>query len=224
MSWTDKESLRIMQDLKKEFNIRFFIETGTFKGINAIVHSKDFDYVFTCENNLEYVNISEKKIYNISNVYLFHSESTKFLEVIKNTICNKDEVVFIYLDAHFYNPNLPLDKRFTVIDELKVLNGMKNCIICIHDFWNDKFTGLTYDNIKLDFELLKMYLEQVNPNFKYYTNSKCDVYNETNIKELIDDKDALDNIKYANSSIEKRDRGMLYCIPKEVNIDSLVKI
>jgi hypothetical protein len=219
-SWTDKIALETVKKLRDEFKIRYYIETGTFKGINAKVQSKVFDYIFTCEIVDEYINVATQKLDRDYNVYMYKASSPNFLSMIKekHERLTPNEILFIYLDAHFYDPTLPADKRFVVIDELKSLKNTKNAIICIHDFWNDQFTGITYDNIKLDFNLLKHYLFEVNPNFKYYTNTKCDVYNKETIKELIDDVDADGNIEYANTSIAKRDRGILYCIPKELDL------
>jgi hypothetical protein len=218
MSWTDKKALAIINQLKEEFKVRYFVETGTFKGINAIVHSKNFEYVFTCENCPEYLNILNKKLSNYYNIYCFHANSPDFLSGFIPKINKIKEPIIIYLDAHFYNPSLSMEKRFVVLEELKALKGFKNCIIIVHDFWNNKFTGITYDGINLNMNLLQKDLLNVNPDFKFYTNSECDVYNEYNIKELIDDTDALDNIKYANSNIDKRDRGILYVIPQELDL------
>jgi len=220
MSWTDKIAIETIKQLRDEFNIHYFIETGTYKGINSLVQSKNFDYVFTCENNDEYFKIAEEKLKNNINVYIYKANSPDFLKMTKERIerLKNDGIIFIYLDAHFYNVNLPKDKHFVVIDELKALSNFKNCIIAIHDFWNNNFSGITYDGIKLDFNLLKKYLFNVNPNFKYYTNTKCDIYTEETLKEIVDDVDATDNIKYAWSKPEKTQRGILYCVPKEIDV------
>jgi|SRR3990167_1497647 len=221
MSWTDKKAMQTINKLRDEFGIRFFVETGTFCGINALVQSKNFEYILTCEKEQKYLDIAAPKLDKAYNVYLYKAHSPVFLKEIKdNKIIKTPEMLFVYLDAHFYDPSLPKDKRFVVIDELKALTNMTNCIICIHDFDNKELGHITYDDIPLDFDLLKHYLFDVNPNFKYYTNYKeaCEIYNEATIKELIDDKDADGNIKYANSSDEKRFRGILYCVPKELDL------
>lgn len=219
MSWTDKVSLQTLKQLRDDFKIRFFLETGTFKAINAIVQSDNFDYVFTCENNPEFLAIIDKKIQPLYNIYCFNSTSSMFLKHLKPKIDKSNETILVYLDAHFYNPNLPIEKRFVVLDELDELVNTPNVIIVVHDFDNGQFGHITYDGINLDLALMKSRLLLVNPNFKFYTNTECDVYNETNIGELIKDTDALDNIKYANSSPQKRDRGILYAIPSNLNID-----
>jgi hypothetical protein len=220
VSWTDKIALETIKQLRDEFNIHYFIETGTYKGINSLVQSKNFDYIFTCENNEEYLKIADTKLKDRLNVYLYKGNSPDFLKMTKERIerLKSNEIIFIFLDAHFYDTNLPKDKRFVVIDELKALSNFKNCVIAIHDFNNNKFSGIEYDGIKLDFNLLKEYLFNVNPNFKYYTNTKCDIYTEETIKEIVDDVDANDNIKYAWSKPEKTQRGILYCVPKEIDL------
>lgn len=218
MSWTDMISLQTIKQLRDDFKVKSFIETGTFRAINALVHSENFDYVWTCEINKESLKICDSKIVHKPNIYLFEGSSPNWLQDIRRKFQDREEVVMVYLDAHFYDANLPIEKRFVVLDELKALRQMNNCIIIIHDFWNGQFSGITYDGNKLDFDLVKHYLFEVNPNFKYYTNTECDIYNENTIKELINDKDADDNIKYANSSVEKRLRGILYAVPKDLDI------
>lgn len=222
MSWTDKVALETIDKLRVGFGIKHYIETGTFRAINAIVQANKFDYVWTCENHQEAVDICDFKLEHKYNIYFYQETSPKFLKFIKNKL-EKEALTFIYLDAHFYDPNVPKDanpdKRFVVLEELKTLEDTKNCIIAIHDFDNGEFGHITYDDIKLNFDLVKKDIKKVNPDFVFYTNGKCDVYNEETIKELIDDKDAIDNIKYANTSPEKRDRGILYAIPKQFEFD-----
>ena len=91
---------------------------------------------------------------------------------------------------------------------------------------------ITYDGQPLNMDLLKEDLLRVNPNFKFYTNelSSCDILKEkdaiirmANGKPIYDD-DMLSNLRYVWSSPEKTYRGILYCLPDDVNIKGLRKI
>ena len=121
-----------------------------------------------------------------------------------------------------------------MLDELRILKGMKKAIIIIHDFDNG-LGHITYDGVSLDMNLLRKDLLKVNPNFKFYTNelSSCDILT---LKEL-DDKhfekgmddftnyqDMKENLEYAWSKPEKTYRGILYCLLKKVNIEGLKEI
>ena len=54
MSWTDTKSVEAIKYLRDRFQVKEFIETGTFKGINARRHSKNFEKITTCEIKQEY--------------------------------------------------------------------------------------------------------------------------------------------------------------------------
>jgi len=130
-----------------------------------------------------------------------------------------------FLDAHFYNPSLPIEKRFVILDELQALKGCENCIILIHDFDCAGLGHITYDGVSLNFDLVKEGLMNVNPNFKYYINCReyCDIITKEEVIEgkvegIEPTEDVLDNLNYVWSSPEKTYRGILYCVPKELDL------
>ena len=55
MCWLDKKSIEQILKMRDDFNISTFIETGTFKGINAKVHAYNFKEVLTCDISEEYL-------------------------------------------------------------------------------------------------------------------------------------------------------------------------
>jgi len=211
MSWTDRKSTENILKLRDLFNVRIFVETGTFRGCNAKLYSGFFDKVFTCEVDKENYEYSAKKLSKYENIEVINEDSAKFLRRLIS-----DMTIIFYLDAHFYDPEL--DEKFVILRELEALRSRKNSIIIIHDFDNN-LGHITYEGISLNFDLLKDKLKKINPNFKFYTNElrSCE------IKPLEDaeDIDELENLKYVWSSPEKTFRGILYCIPEEVNIDGL---
>jgi len=217
MSWTDKASLEHIKKLRDIFKVKLFVETGTFNGNNARVQSKNFETIITCELNRKSFNHSLEKLKDYENVIVINENSPKFLK----RFTNLNGPVIFYLDAHFYNINLPKGKRFIVLDELDSLRKIKDCIIIIHDFDNN-LGHIIYDNQPLNFNLLKDKLLKINKNFKFYTNelSSCD---PKKVEEA-EDMDELDNLIYAWSKPEKTYRGFLYCLPEEVKIDGLKRI
>lgn len=216
MSWTDKIALETIWQLAKDFKIDTFIETGTYKGTNALVQSRNFKYVNTCEIVPEYIRLASIKLRDESNVEILNMYSPKFLRKMKKKF--KKNTIFIYLDAHFYNPELPPEKRFVVLDELNALENISNCIIAIHDFDNGEFGHITYDGQSLNFELLTEKLKNVNKDFHYYTNIKTDIIKSGKEIGLEDDEEMISTLKFVWSAPEKTKRGILYCVPKELDL------
>lgn len=217
-SWTDKEAIRTTLQLRDEFKIKHFIETGTYKGTNTELYSNKFQIVSSCELVPVYCDIAKERLKDKKNVYIFNSTSQAFLRKIRKLV-SKDEIVFIYLDAHFYNKDLPKRDRFVVLKELRALRDFPNCIICIHDFDNGKFGHITYDDIPLNLELMKFELKRVNPKFKFYTNTECDIIKSGSEIGLKDDEEMKSTLEFIWSKPEKTYRGILYCIPREVNLN-----
>ncbi|MHA1876745.1 MAG: hypothetical protein ACTSUC_09915 [Promethearchaeota archaeon] len=223
MSWTDKASIKHINKIKDIFNINQLVETGTYKGVNAELHSKNFSKVITCEIMDEYIKEANKRLKNLDNVSLFKLRSPIFLEqfIEKYKKENREDFVFFYLDAHFYDPSLKPEDRFVIIKELESLKGFDKAILCIHDFDNN-LGHITYDGQPLNLELIKDKLLNINPNFKFYTNelSSCDIMKKSETEDMI----MLDALNYVWSSPEKTYRGILYCVPIKINIKGLREI
>lgn len=223
LSWTDKYALETIRKLRDKFDVNFFIETGTWKGVNAAVHSGHFNYVMTCENNTDVGKTSQKKLDKYG-IKVNIMNSVEFLSTIVSSFALFSQLTPIfYLDAHFYNTNLSKDKRFVVLDELKALKGFENCIIIIHDFACEGLGHITYDGIDLDWNLIGDALLEVNPNFKLYTNTPefTDILTEENVHEVVPEEfleDAKDNLRYAWSFPRLTKRGILYAVPRELDL------
>jgi len=222
MSWTDKQSIKVINYLRDKYKVDVFVETGTFRGINAEFQSKNFRWVYTCEKVKKFYNEAQKRLDKCENVVCMNKDSRSFLKDWK-----EDNIIF-YLDAHFYNPKLPKNKRFVVLDELKSLKNNMECIIIIHDFDNNKYGHITYDGISLDMKLLREDLLNVNPSFNFYTNNKCDIV-KPNSEDIVKaglnvDYDTLNNLEYAWSKPRLTKRGLLYCLPTELNKKEITKL
>jgi len=219
MSWTDRGAINHIKQIRDLFGVEKFIETGTFKGINAELHSKNFDIVFTCEKVKEFYYAARKRLDKYKNVLIMNKNSKEFLRYF-----NDNYYKMFYLDAHFYDPKAK--QKWVVIDELKALKGHKNAIIVIHDFDNG-LGHINYEGQSLNLKFIKKYLLKVNPKFHFYTNNidSCDIVKPTrkDIKAagLKYDKETIDNLKYAQTSPRLTYRGLLYCLPMKVNIEGL---
>jgi len=229
MSWTDKQSVRVMKYLRDKYEIKDFVETGTHVGINAKLHSKNFDRVLSCEKITEYYDKAQRRLKDCPNVYVVQQDSSYFLKNIVQSIKNNPpdipaqiQTPLFYLDAHFYDPKMPSGKgKFVVLHELKALKGLENCVISIHDFCNN-LGGINYNGMKLDFDLMEEDLKNINPSFHYYTNTleSCDIvqldHSDIKAAGLEVDNDVLSNLEYAWTKPDKTYRGLLYALPTEL--------
>jgi len=84
MSWTDRKAVETICYLRDKYKVSTFIETGTFKGINAEVHSKNFEYVLTCEKIEEYFDKAKERLKEYKNVKIYNLTSKEFLKNWRN--------------------------------------------------------------------------------------------------------------------------------------------
>lgn len=215
MSWTDKQAIKVIKFLRDKYDINDFVETGTYKGINALLHTKNFYRVLTCEKDPENYKKSFTRLEGCGNIGLYNIDSAEFL---KRYAAKSSDIPFIYLDAHFYDENLPKGKgKFQVLKELKALKGLE-CVIAIHDFDNG-LGHITYDGISLDLDLIHKDLMNVNPDFNLYTNelASCDIVelDHTDLDRAGVDinSDTLSNLEYLWSEARLTYRGILYATP-----------
>ena len=225
MSWTDSQSIKVMKYIRDKYNIQIFIETGTYVGVNAQLHSKNFEWVYTCEKVEEYYKKAEKRLDKYDNVLLALCSSSEYLKWSSKYYDN----TMIYLDAHFYDPKMPKGRgKFVILNELKSLKGYNGPIV-IHDFDNG-LGHIVYDGISLDMDLIRSRLKKVNSNFFFYTNelSSCDIVkpDRKSIKQagLPYDKEVRGNLEYAWKEPRLTYRGILYCLPSKLTKKEMVEL
>lgn len=225
-SWTDKIAVETTLKFRDLFNIKEFIETGTYTGVNAKFYSDKFQYVRSCEKMMDSLEIAIVRIGKINNVTLYLKSSPDFLKqyIKRYKEEGRTDIVFFYLDAHFFDKNLPKKDRFLVKNELKALKGFKNCVIAIHDFNNGIFNGLNYEGQLLDINIVKKDLMNINPDFKLYTNTKCDIVTAEEIKTgkipLLDWNSEMEKtMNFVWSNPIKTYRGILYASPYDLDLN-----
>lgn len=223
MSWTDRIAVEEIVKLRDELSIKTFVETGTFRGINAELYAHYFDEVVTCEVERKHFIEAASRLDRYRNVKLYLSPSAPFLCAFKDKYSsrNREDTVFLYLDAHFYDPKGK--NKWVVTEELRALESFPNCVIAIHDFNCEGLGHLFYGGEHLGWNVVGEHITRINPDFFYYTNTRewCDIYNEETIKELpiTIDEYIIDGIRYANTSDEKRYRGILYATPRKLDLN-----
>lgn len=221
MVWIDKKAEEQVLMLRDEFDIRQYVETGTFKGINARFQSRYFESVITVEKDIDNFMEAHRNFKGLPNVSLFLDDSASFLSSFKTKTRSVPPVLF-FLDAHFYDPKLTSDKRWVVKNELKALEGFSNCLIMIHDFDVGGLGHLVYDGEHLNFDLIKEDILKVNPKFRFYHNERqtCDIMTPEDLTThgIAPYAVALDNLKYAYTNDTKKYRGILYATPKELDL------
>ncbi len=222
MCWTDKTATENIVRLRDEFGIKTAIATGCYRGADAELYGHQFKQVLSMDIDAEAVEISRGRLKYLPNVFVIQMSSSGFLKAFVKVYKLQGDTKFFWLDAHFYKKETPPDKRWVVVDELKALKGFKNCVIVIHDFDCEGLGHLIYDGEHLGWGIVGEYLREVNPDFHYYCNTKetCDIVTEETVYDLpikVDDY-ILDGIRFTNSSDVKRYRGILYCVPKELDL------
>lgn len=229
MSWTDKRAMSTIRDLQKEFLVDWFIETGTFRGINLAAHAPFFEGVLGIESDPSMVDISKYATRRYLNVGIANESSPEALRRIRLERDAKDtEIPLFYLDAHFYDPALPQDKRFVVKQELEALEGYGDCVIVIHDFQtgDPELGHITYDGVPLGWNVVGDALRKVNPNFYYYCNSRQhsdivtaeDVRKHTTPYPIEANAGVFEALDFVWSSPLKTYRGLLYCTPRPLDL------
>ena len=123
------------------------------------------------EQNI-YSKVKEKLKYENLKLHLGNS-----VDVLNEIIKQNEENILLFLDSHWYE--LPILKELEVIFFKKI-----KPVILIHDFFvpdengNSKFGFDTYDGVKLDFNLIKDYIEKIYDNeYDFHYTSEIDCVN-----------------------------------------------
>ncbi|KKM94710.1 hypothetical protein LCGC14_1195600 [marine sediment metagenome] len=220
MSWTDKIATAQILKLKEEFGITTAVATGTFIGADTDLYAQHFDEVYTMDINEESLKIARARLRKYDNITFCHMNSYEFIKyfIESYNLFKSTDIVYFYLDAHFFDPGLK--DKWVVIKELQALKNFRNCVIVIHDYDCEGLGHLIYGGEHFGWNVVGKYIQKVNPDFHYYYNSECDIYTEESIYDspfTVDDY-LLDGIRHTNSSDVKRYRGMLFAVPRELDL------
>ena len=99
---------RLALSIKRKYNIRTFIETGTHLGATAKWAASNFDEVYTIEASKEYYDSARENLKEFQNVHVLFGESAKFIgNLVKTTLPPR----LFWLDAHFNGSSLSAGKN-----------------------------------------------------------------------------------------------------------------
>ena len=184
----------IFETIKKliaKYNIKNFIETGTYLGQTTGAMAQVVENVYSCEINVNYFEQAKENLKSFSNITLFNTSSKQFLENVLPVI---QQPALFFLDAHWQEHN-PL------VDELKVIaeNKFCNSIITIHDFQvPEKDFGFDYADSR-----------KHQPLNWYYIKNYIDIIYHDSYKH------------YYNEQAEGSKRGIIYIEPNKINYENI---
>ncbi|MBU2616791.1 MAG: hypothetical protein KKB79_02295 [Nanoarchaeota archaeon] len=184
------------QKLVKKHKIKNIVETGTFMGDTTKEFSKLVDNVYTIESNKDFYLNSERNLKCHENIKIFLGNSP---DVLREILPNLKGKTLFFLDAHWGDYWPILDE----LNEISKINSLSKSIIVIHDFYvpGKDFGFDSYYNSnsaielflkkclgflgkilkmnltskqRLDLSFIEASIKRINPNYKYYYNSKAE--------------------------------------------------
>lgn len=224
--WFDYKSCEVTEKLRDFYHTPLFIETGTFRGINLRYWAARFPFVIGVEKDEAAFAVTRQRTDDCKNRAIICESSPRYLlrmaQDLLNSTNDRTPTIMLYLDAHFYDPTLPPNRRWVIKEELEALRGFAHCIIQIHDFDCNGLGHLTYDGQPLNMDVVREGLLAINPNFYFYSNTRegCAVHTAESIrgvKGLAEDAETLETITYHQSDRLKY-RGILYATPTPLDV------
>lgn len=209
MCWLDRACSRTILKLRDRFGVSALVETGTAEGNSAIFYSKHFREVYSCEAAPGLYELAQKRSRHLPNVHLYQRRSPVFLRSFTAW------PVIFFLDAHS-----PGD--WPIWEELEALAGNTRCCIVVHDF-KVPVPGLGYlkdGTLALDLDYIQEPLMGVNPGFHLYHNLGGDIVTLEEAEKGVGvswDEHTEKALRYAWSSREKTQRGILYAVPQALD-------
>lgn len=115
------------------FQIKTFVETGTYLGDSTAVAAELFEKVHTIELSESLYNQAKKRFAHYLHVELHHGDSSELLPLVLTTIHNN---TLFWLDGHFSKGNTAQGEKNTpILEELAAIKNAKmhDAIILIDD-------------------------------------------------------------------------------------------
>jgi len=162
-----------INELRKRYEVKTIIETGTWKGNTALVLSTLFDKVITIEINDDFFNEADW-LEDRDNITRLLGDSAYWLNIYGKLNYKKEEPVMIFLDAHSFGNGCPLYKE---IDSL-IENDMNEVILVVHDCLvpsNEQLGYDVYENVPISLSYIKGKLDDLYGvgQYTYFYNRKA---------------------------------------------------
>ncbi len=100
-SWTPDPTWKreLILDYARRYNLRTFVETGTYAGDTVEYVRQSFDQVHSIELSEDWYRKCQKKFKGCPNVHLYNGDSG---EILKDILLSLGETpLLLYLDAHY---------------------------------------------------------------------------------------------------------------------------
>ena len=123
---------KLIKNLTQNFQIRNFVETGTYYGETSVWASRVFDRVLTIENSTDLYNQTIDKYGKVANIEFFLGDSR---ERLREIVSRLSEPTMFWLDAH-WSGGLTYGKQdqCPILEEIDIINSFKlNAYIFIDD-------------------------------------------------------------------------------------------
>ena len=88
----------LVLNLKQEYGLEVFVETGTFKGGTAVWAANNFKKVITTEFSQRFYDATKNQYGHIKNIDFLFGNST---EELKKILSSVQETCIFWLDAHW---------------------------------------------------------------------------------------------------------------------------
>ena len=110
----------LVTKLKEQFNVKTFVETGTYYGGTAVWASRVFNNVITIEYSKSLYEQTKTKCKNIDNIeFLFGDSRT----VLKELSLRMESLAVVWLDAHWSGDiTYGEDDQCPLIEEINIIN------------------------------------------------------------------------------------------------------
>jgi hypothetical protein len=158
---SDAIKQRTIKTFAQKYEIRVFVETGTYLGDMVAAVSGDFDRIYSIELNEDLFNHAAKKFAGYDPVTILHGDS---FQVMPEILRQVDVPCLFWLDGHYSSVNAEKEKKTSILEELKQIcaHPIKNHVILIDDA--RLFTGKNdYPTI----EFLKAFVKSTLPNYEF---------------------------------------------------------
>lgn len=110
----------IMARLRRKFQLKFFVETGTAGGDTTEMAASSFNHVWTCDIDGRLVARAKKRLQDYNNVTVSMESSPSFLRVIKPALILP---TMYWLDAHWCGGPTKPKKECPLIEELQAIGS-----------------------------------------------------------------------------------------------------
>jgi len=112
----------LIQLFRKQFSLRTFVETGTFRGGTAAWAASCFEQVITIEASETIYKQTSSKYADIANINFLFGDSRKLLAQVVSAL---PAPALFWLDSHWCSEQITYGEKdeCPVLDEIKILNA-----------------------------------------------------------------------------------------------------